>query len=1046
MAYSTGTIEFTALPDTHARVVIDDGQGDGHSEVTFYMSTTTSGGTNGHLSGTAASTNRFVGNASKAITLYKSTSINASFLRLGFYSSGTTHITNAQFKEMATGGTTPLIYEFRDADGNIVNITLVNESSGFTNDVSGGTYSRKDSAGNYSINTNNAGVDGDNIAEEIKDILNAADSAGEIVIASVARNNDAGKKAWITISSDATGSENVPIMFRLKRASGSWTSTAVNAVISSWGYSSADGNVMARLFAPDEPIYSFRAAEDGTSGEMDTTTWAAYMTEVINNLPIQITATSSGDTISLTNDNHGTDGNQTITTTDSTNVTISGMSGGASSGGSTVAKRLKISARQIALSGSGGLSGSADTKSALVLDLAGLSAASIAQADVLAFADADGSSLPKKTTFSDFEDAVFANISGDATIAAGGALTIAATSVEGSMLNDNCISGQSNLGGTGVDQADEFLLSDSGVLKAITASNLEDWIFGNISGDATIAAGGALTIAANAVQTGMVHDDVATELGGTGLTATSGVLAVDASQTQITSIGTITTGEWAATDIAVEHGGTGVSTLTDGGILLGSGTGAITAMAVLSDGEMIVGDGTTDPVAESGATLRTSIGVGTGDSPQFTDLTLTGDLTVQGSTVTVDATTINISSSFTFEGPADAYETTFHAGTPTTDLTVYLPQFSASAGTQSFYLPALIDAPTDASSKVTAAEFALLDGDTARGTIAVADGDGILTNDGGTMRQTSVQTFQTYFDANSVGGGNMVTVGALDAGSITSGFGGIDIGTSALSAGAGTLSSLSVGDGDITNVGDINCDSVSVDAAGTGLNIDFSGGNTATNAITLADNLANALEVVEGTTSYLKFITTNGSEQVVFGQNSTFASTTIADLGTVSAATSITATDLIGTNVDGIIGADTARAGTFTTLDCTDGAFAVANLDIDGSTDIGADLADADLLVVDDGAGGTNRKCAISRLKKYIGSATVEDRFTGTAVAANAEFAAGYYSSETPASTGSVSVYFNGLMQSQGTDYTITTTGVITLANDNSLSTEDEVVLKYIKQ
>ena len=35
-------------------------------------------------------------------------------------------------------------------------------------------------------------------------------------------------------------------------------------------------------------------------------------------------------------------------------------------------------------------------------------------------------------------------------------------------------------------------------------------------------------------------------------------------------------------------------------------------------GEMIVGNGSTDPVAESGATLRTSIGVGTGDSPQFT--------------------------------------------------------------------------------------------------------------------------------------------------------------------------------------------------------------------------------------------------------------------------------------------------------------------------------------------------------------------------------------------------------------------------------------------
>ena len=52
------------------------------------------------------------------------------------------------------------------------------------------------------------------------------------------------------------------------------------------------------------------------------------------------------------------------------------------------------------------------------------------------------------------------------------------------------------------------------------------------------------------------------------------------------------------------------------------------------------------------------------------------------------------------------------------------------------------------------------------------------------------------------------------------------------------------------------------------------------------------------------------------------------------------------------------------------GAFAIANLDIDGGTDIGADLADADLIVVDDGAGGTNRKAALSRVKTYIGDPT----------------------------------------------------------------------------
>jgi len=64
------------------------------------------------------------------------------------------------------------------------------------------------------------------------------------------------------------------------------------------------------------------------------------------------------------------------------------------------------------------------------------------------------------------------------------------------------------------------------------------------------------------------------------------------------------------------------SSLTDGGVLLGSGTGEITAMAVLTDSQMIVGNGSTDPVAESGATLRTSIGVGTGDTPTFAGVNL----------------------------------------------------------------------------------------------------------------------------------------------------------------------------------------------------------------------------------------------------------------------------------------------------------------------------------------------------------------------------------------------------------------------------------------
>ena len=55
-----------------------------------------------------------------------------------------------------------------------------------------------------------------------------------------------------------------------------------------------------------------------------------------------------------------------------------------------------------------------------------------------------------------------------------------------------------------------------------------------------------------------------------------------------------------------------------------------------SDGEFIVATGAGAFSYESGATVRTSLGLGAGDSPTFTDLTLSGDLTVNGTTTTVN--------------------------------------------------------------------------------------------------------------------------------------------------------------------------------------------------------------------------------------------------------------------------------------------------------------------------------------------------------------------------------------------------------------------------
>ena len=48
------------------------------------------------------------------------------------------------------------------------------------------------------------------------------------------------------------------------------------------------------------------------------------------------------------------------------------------------------------------------------------------------------------------------------------------------------------------------------------------------------------------------------------------------------------------------------------------------------------------------------------------------------------------------------------------------------------------------------------------------------------------------------------------------------------------------------------------------------------------------------------------------------------------------------------------------------GSLPISALDIDGGTDIGAAIVDADLFIVDDGAGGTNRKTTASRMKDYF--------------------------------------------------------------------------------
>ena len=69
---------------------------------------------------------------------------------------------------------------------------------------------------------------------------------------------------------------------------------------------------------------------------------------------------------------------------------------------------------------------------------------------------------------------------------------------------------------------------------------------------------------------------------------------------------------------------------------------------------------------------------------------------------------------------------------------------------------------------------------------------------------------------------------------------------------------------------------------------------------------------------------------------------------------------------DTLVGKATTDTFTNKTITASSNSVGLATLDIDGGTDIGAALADADLIIVDDGAGGTNRKAALSRVATYI--------------------------------------------------------------------------------
>ena len=185
-----------------------------------------------------------------------------------------------------------------------------------------------------------------------------------------------------------------------------------------------------------------------------------------------------------------------------------------------------------------------------------------------------------------------------------------------------------------------------------------------------------------------------------------------------------------------------------------------------------------------------------------------------------------------------------------------------------------------------------------------------------------------------------------------------------------------------------------IDTSGSGNAVTFaidstvatlSGSQTLTNK-TLTTPIANAgVQLKNGATSagFLEFFedSDNGTNKVTLIGPASTGDVTItlpSTAGTVALTSDIAVTasstttftnksiDSDNNTITNIVNADIKSSAAIadTKLDTisTAGKVALTALEIDGATDISADLTTSDLIIVDDGAGGTNRKAALSRV------------------------------------------------------------------------------------
>jgi len=208
----------------------------------------------------------------------------------------------------------------------------------------------------------------------------------------------------------------------------------------------------------------------------------------------------------------------------------------------------------------------------------------------------------------------------------------------------------------------------------------------------------------------------------------------------------------------------------------------------------------------------------------------------------------------------------------------------------------------------------------------------------------------------------ITSVGALDAGSITSNFGTINNGSSNITT-TGTISA-----GNLTVTGTtttVNSTVLTVVDPIIHLQTASGGGNLSADT---NKDVGLMMEYYSGSAKQAFLGFDDSAAKLTFIPDATLSSEVVSgSVGTLVA------------NVEGNVSGG-AYTGTVINDDYIDtinnaNKVALTALDIDGGTDIGAAIVDADLFIIDDGAGGANRKVTASRIKTYAAGDSADQSF-----------------------------------------------------------------------